>query len=170
MNIRTTTSIFLALIPLFLCGQSLERAVISSAGKGSTNNGELSHTYGQIWTQTSTELNMQLLTQGFEQPDSTDFVSSVDQKIGLSLTLYPSPVMDKAKLKISSKNPGRFDLLLYDVSGALVSRPHSALPVRAGTTQEWTLDLEGISSGMYLLMVRDADRGISQSIKFKKVR
>lgn len=159
----------MAFLPQFILGQSLERAVISSGGFGSTNNGQLSHTYGQIWTATSSEINNVLLTQGFQQPDSTDFISSIDEKIGLSLTLYPSPVLDQAKLRISSRNPGTYDIQVYDVKGALASLPLPKLTVRGGTTQEWSLDLESLSSGMYLLMVRESRKGISQSLKFKKL-
>lgn len=162
--------IILVLLPMLLWGQSLERSAFSIGVHGSTNTGQLSYTFGQQVIQTSSSSNGRILTQGFQQPDSTDFVSSIDVQNQLSMILFPSPVSSEAKLRLTSEHQGFADVQVFDAKGALVSRPLSDLIIAAGTTYEWDLNFSALSSGVYLLQLIDHRRGISQGLKFEVLR
>lgn len=90
-------------------------------------------------------------------PTRTEFVVS---------DIYPSPVIDEANIKINVGEEGNMNVFILDLSGAKVMELVSNQFVNAGTEITIPINLYGLPSGMYAIVVTiGADRNLKTFIK-----
>jgi len=157
--------ICMAMLPLVVSGQSLDRQVIGSAGDyTSAGNVQLSWTVGEVAITTASSGNL-VITQGFQQPDG--LVIGIESPIsGLSINLFPNPTQDIVVLKLNSKEAQELQLQWYDMLGQLVGDMQTA-SVHGEYSREF--DLSHFAPGTYFLVMRDKQSRFIESIKIEKL-
>ena len=134
-------------------GQTLGRDVISISGGSASNDGiMLSWTIGQGGLAGTLTGSNAMLTQGFEQDNDDQFVAVIDVgRYDVSVILYPNPVMDNARLKLSSDINTSFNWQLTDINGQLInSKEKQHLP--SGELIE-QIPSDELYPGMYYLQI-----------------
>jgi hypothetical protein len=157
----------------FFCnGQTLGRDVISISGGSKTNDGLiLSWTIGQGGLAGTLTGSNVMLTQGFEQDNDDQFVAVIDVgQHDVSVILYPNPVKDNARLKLSSDINTSFSWQLTDINGHLInSKEKQHLPTGEIIEQIPSAELY---PGMYYLQLvaySAEDKPIRKTIKLIKI-
>lgn len=147
--------IFLLVVLSFISySQSISRHVIVSDGDWYSNsNGSLSWTIGEISVETYSNIP-NVLTQGFQQPDSLMFTSinELDKDFGFSLS--PNPTKDFVFIKTNSNK--EFKLKILDVAGKIIF-------VKEDCIGSEKIDLTQFPVGVYSL-------SISNSVSSKKIK
>ena len=135
---------------------NLDRQVLAFVGGFGTDsevNLNVSWTVGEITTETfeSTEADI-ILTQGFQQWDTTDIISSIKnvalQEIGLSV--FPNPVSQSLTIHQNSSNTRELSVKLIDLSGKV-------LRVKKLSGVSTQIDMSNLPSTMYLLHFTDTE-------------
>lgn len=143
--------------------QSLERSVTGTSGNyfyvGGT--GSLSFTVGENAVTTLTAAS-NILTQGFQQTDTSLIDLVFENDVLVSVTIFPNPVSNVLTCVINSENGRSFLFTVYDESGKLVSVPVAA------TESKFVFDVSNLAQGNYVLTVVDAKSKVSVSRKFIK--
>ena len=161
-----TIIFILAMLPLLLSAQSLERQFLGATGGfGAASNVHLSSSVGEtiITTETGTTL---ILTQGFQQPEDA-MVGIEEPEHGFALKAYPNPTPGLVHLEIESDRPVDFHLELYDIQGRYY--PISDTELKVNGRLEHTLDMSYIPAGNYLLRLTNPDATLNQNIKILKL-
>lgn len=83
----------------------------------------------------------------------SSFTTSLDKQLAPNWTIYPNPAQDL--LTCSFQQPGNYDIRLLSLNG------QDVLPPVTASSQQFSLSLEGIPAGMYLLYIRQEDRANS---------
>lgn len=143
---RSTSFIFLSLIPLWLSAQiQLDRQLISSAGSFTlTGNMSLSSSVGETVTVTGTSSSI-VLTQGFQQPDEPIAVSILEREAEAHINVYPNPVIDELTIELKEFK-GSASMRLSQSSGKLIWER------TMGDRPRETVSFRGLATGMYVLM------------------
>jgi hypothetical protein len=153
-------------------GQLLGRDVISVSGGLTSNDGlMLSWTIGQSGLTGTLNGSNAILTQGFEQDNDDQFVAVIDVgQYDISVILFPNPVMDVARLKISSDFNPSFSWQLLDINGILINlKEKQQLPTGDFIEQ---IPSEELYPGMYYLQIvifSTDNKPVSKTIKLIKL-
>jgi len=82
----------------------------------------------------------------------TDIVTSVDDRPRLGITVYPNPSSDEAMVSVSGLK-GQAQMEVVDINGRLMA---SRQVILHGGNQVVSMDVSGLSTGVYLLRVNTA--------------
>jgi hypothetical protein len=66
--------------------------------------------------------------------------------------VYPNPASDQARLRVAVQRSQQVDVSLYDMLGRRLHILHTG-PMSEGQVQEVSIDLRGLSSGLYIVRV-----------------
>lgn len=164
------------IIPVFLLinvsvkAQSIQRAVIGSAGKTQTAGViTLRSTIGEVFTKTMSKSAL-TLQQGFQHGNLTlarmennevpSTESSTSTITEIALTIYPNPTTDV--VHIQSKNEGtQLRYLVLDAEGKTVRE-------QSGEGKEDLIDFTSLASGTYFLIAIDNEQQQRSSYKIIK--
>lgn len=80
-----------------------------------------------------------------------NITSTTDILKSAQLTFYPNPTAGEVKLTVSGAVPGKYDVVLRDMSGRMVKKTH--LGTATGTAFSTDLNMEGLSKGLYFAEV-----------------
>lgn len=139
--------ILLVASSLYSHSQSISRHVIASEGDWYSNsNGSLSWTLGEISVETYANIP-NILTQGFQQPDSLMYTSVHERESDFVFSIWPNPTKDFVFVKTSSF--AEFNFRVTDVTGKLILEKKNC----KGNEK---IDLMQFSSGVYLLSVSNS--------------
>ncbi len=142
---------------LFSYSQSISRHVIASEGDWYSNsNGSLSWTLGEISVETYSNMP-NILTQGFQQPDSLMFTSINELDKHFVFSISPNPTKDFVFVKTNSLE--NFKIEILDVSGKIIFAKKNCI----GNEK---VDLTQFSAGVYLLAISNN----INSIKIKCIK
>jgi hypothetical protein len=120
--------------------------VISPAGAHSIGtNVQLSWTLGETVIESLTGTNS-ILTQGFQQGSLKVTAIETTPNTGISITVYPNPVLSELILEISTSENPNFRYQLFDLDGKLI------LSKKVENFPE-IINMNNYSSGTYLLVV-----------------
>ncbi|MCT4580168.1 MAG: T9SS type A sorting domain-containing protein [Flavobacteriales bacterium] len=121
--------------------------VIAPAGNAFNNGGtHLYWTIGETVVSTEDDGN-NIITQGFHQPQVT--VSTVEEQLTTTFSIFPTPVTNILTIKASKANPNT-TAFISDLNGKSVR----SFLLTELTTQ---LNIEELSSGIYLLTIKEDD-------------
>ena len=142
----------------FSFAQSLSHSVIGSTGEAfHSSNGSIDWTLGEIATETYS-LAGKIFTQGFQQPE----VKASGARF--SIEVYPNPVSDSVKIKISKK--GSYRVEVYDLLGKKVMDQNINLIVNEVPIQ---IDFRDFVPALYILRIFNSSTGNVFSIKIEKI-
>lgn len=157
--------IIMALAPVFLFAQTVERQVIGSAGGSSSSSGlKVTNTVGEVITVTGTSATL-ILTQGFQQP-AAGSLGIEDIETGLSVNAYPNPAKGIVTLELDAPNALEIDIRVLDFNGTLISQPVQKQKVFGSSSYE--IDLSGLAAGNYYLVLKNSKGNLNQTIKIVK--
>jgi len=143
-----------------LC-QSLDREVIASAGKSSQNlNFQLNWTLGEVATNTISS-EAYILSQGFHQPHVLSSSIGINEFPGLSVRIYPNPVINIITINLSSCGEGKRIIELIDMSGRVRFYEET-------NAQETEINLLGFEKGLFILRIHDSNGKYLDSFKIVK--
>lgn len=154
---------------MLLKAQSLSPTVISSLG-GFSESGDysLSFTAGEAVTETFSA-NEHILTQGFQQPMLVSVsVRENEMNENFSVNAYPNPTSDKVFIDINSDMGEDLYLQLYDILGQKIQHPMHISMQSGNYVHE--LDLTGLSSGMYMVELKNESGLLKEVIRIQKIR
>lgn len=148
--------------------QSLERQVIGSAGGYDVAGGvSLSFTVGEPVVETAISGSV-VLTQGFQQPDDLGTGIKENVKITLDYTVYPNPTENLIFIELTTQEPAKVHLALYDMVGQEIDGLGMESLVN-GTSRE-QMDLSELAAANYVLVMSDEAGNVLQSFKINKTR
>ena len=144
--------------------QSLSPEVIATAGDHfSTSSAQLSWTLGEPVSETFYGEGTTILTQGFHQ--TTLMITALaDFSADFKVSVYPNPTAEWLNVEAPDA-PAAFGLELFDVTG----KPLQFLPAEPQSERR-TVDLSGLTPGMYLLRLRTEDRKTIKTFKIFKIK
>lgn len=156
--------VIFCLIGLAAQSQSLERSVTATSGNYfyQAGTGSLSFTVGENAVTTLTAPN-NILTQGFQQPDTSGITFVLENDIPVDVNIFPNPVSNYLSCIIGKENAGRFVFSVYDETGKLI-----AVPVTTAG-DKFVFDVSKLVAGNFLLTVVDTKSKVSVSRKFIKM-
>ncbi len=152
---------FLLIVSSFVSySQSISRHVIASQGDWNSNsNGSLSWTIGEISVETYSNIP-NVLTQGFQQPDSLMFTSVNELDKDFFFSISPNPTKDFVFVKTSSIK--EFKLKVVDVAGKIIFTKKNCIGYEK-------IDLSQFPSGVYLLSILNNSETIDSKVKCIKI-
>lgn len=136
-------------VMLLLCNKSngqaaLNRSVVgSTGGSAQTGNTLIQYTVGEVSTLTQ-QSNALLLTQGFQQPEST--ISTSEALVIKDMIVYPNPATTKTKVEFDLLANAKVMINLVDNAGRMVYS--YSLSAIAGKIAH-VIPLNGLASGIY---------------------
>lgn len=144
--------------------QSLSPEVIATAGDHfSTASAQLSWTLGEPVSETFYGEGTTILTQGFHQTNLM-ITALADFSADFKVSVYPNPTAEWLNVEAPDA-PAAFGLELFDVTG----KPLQFLPAEPQSERR-TVDLSGLTPGMYLLRLRTEDRKTIKTFKIFKIK
>lgn len=144
--------------------QSLSPEVIATAGDHFTSSSaQLSWTLGEPVSETFYGEGTTILTQGFHQTNLM-ITALADFSADFKVSVYPNPTAEWLNVEAPDA-PAAFGLELFDVTG----KPLQFLPAEAQSERR-TVDLSGLTPGMYLLRLRTEDRKTIKTFKIFKIK
>lgn len=166
-NMKNITVILIALLPVALFAQSLERQVIASSGSYSeTANLQVSSTIGETVIATGTSASV-ILTQGFQQPASDNTVGIEEPEFGFSMQAYPNPTANMVILDFNADKELELQISLIDVMGKQYPVAKSNITVLGNSRQQ--IDLSAYAAGNYFIRIDDEKGQFSKTIKIQKI-
>ena len=135
----------------YVNGQSIARWVITPLGNQYDNNFQIIQaTTGEPNIITVTDSSTFYLTQGFQQPSSSDLP---DEDYKITIVVYPNPVRTSVAIKFYVKDVDDFTIDVRDVVGKLIlsDKVHD---VYSG--QVTFLDFSQFSQGLYFVHIYSA--------------
>ncbi|MEX0811858.1 MAG: T9SS type A sorting domain-containing protein [Chitinophagales bacterium] len=164
---KNITVILIALLPVALFAQSLERQVIASSGSYSeTANLQVSSTIGETVIATGTSASV-ILTQGFQQPASDNTVGIEEPEFGFSMQAYPNPTANMVILDFNADKELELQISLIDVMGKQYPVAKSNITVLGNSRQQ--IDLSAYAAGNYFIRIDDEKGQFSKTIKIQKI-
>ena len=138
--------------------------MIATAGDHfSTSSAQLSWTLGEPVSETFSGEGTTILTQGFHQTDLM-ITALADFSADFKVSVYPNPTAEWLNVEAPDA-PAAFGLELFDVTG----KPLQFLPAEPQSERR-TVDLSGLTPGMYLLRLRTEDRKTIKTFKIFKIK
>ncbi|HZV70838.1 MAG TPA: T9SS type A sorting domain-containing protein [Saprospiraceae bacterium] len=148
--------------------QSLVPSVIASSGGFYSNaSGMLSFTTGELSSiETYSSPNL-ILTQGFQQ--SWDFGTAVDENdaSGFSFEVIPNPSDGHFSLSTRSDVNEMMNVKILDLLGKEISNVSF---YHEGVIHDQAVDLSGVASGLYLIVLSTKSTGHDQASITKKIQ
>lgn len=161
------TTFTLLLFSLFSSAQSLSPSVIASYGKWSDNGGfTLSATSGEMMIQTFTG-GINILTQGFQQPDEKTVGIQELNTDGFSIKIFPNPTSDLVTVSLQSSNADSYSVVMYDLLGRKLALPGTF--EQSSSQLQQTFNLSQLASATYFLCVINTQGEIKHSFKIQKI-
>lgn len=150
MNRKLLFTLLLSVLCIGALAQPHE--VVSASGASfKQSSGYLTHTIGEVVTQTLTTTG-QFLTQGFLQTGlPKSWPNSVENLPDFAMSVFPNPVNDLLIMQVDLLPDMQFTL--YDVTGVLIQR---GLVLNERTEIDFTI----YSPGVYILRVFDNNQKI----------
>ncbi len=142
--------------------QRLSRSVIGTTG---SINEQLSYTVGESVIETATSPTI-VLSQGFQQPDRLigTFVNPFGENT--SFSLYPNPTRSTLILEVDTSRPFSLVVAFIDARGREVLQRQNLAVEGASQMQ---VDVRGLASGSYTMMLLLEDGQMAKSFRFQKV-
>ncbi len=157
----------LLLASFYSSAQSLSPSVIASYGKWSDNGGyTLSSTSGEMMIQTFTG-GVNILTQGFQQPDEKTVGIQELNADGFSIQIFPNPTSDLVTVNLQSSNADSYSVVMYDLLGRKLALPGTF--DQSNSQLHQTFNLSQLASATYFLCVINAQGEIKHSFKIQKI-
>ena len=154
------------LIAISVYSQEMPRRVFAaSGGQGSAVNVELSWTIGQSGLVGTSKKPSIILNMGFQQFDNL-LVSIEDVTTDLHFNMYPNPFRDHLYLDIQASKQLDVNIQLFDNYGRLVLSKNigeNSLIIKQ------TIQTQGLTSGVYSLLVITNDENNTISTKYFKL-
>ncbi len=145
---------------------SIERSVIGPLGiLSSSEKIQISATVGEVVVSTF-ETEKSILTQGFQQAENEDLVSSYRSESILSgLSVFPNPASDILSVKISSIDSDDLIFSIHDIFGrVLTSQPR--IKVLSGIEETINLEVNTLATGTYYLRILNSKGQLAGSVPF----
>ncbi|HKK77102.1 MAG TPA: T9SS type A sorting domain-containing protein [Saprospiraceae bacterium] len=142
--------------------QSVSRQVIGFAGgSASLNDTRINWTAGETFIGKASSSNQQaMLTIGFQQPNLVISSSSAD--LVFPLTLSPNPTPDLVNILIKDPTQQNLRLTLSNANGQVL------VPSLLLNPWQNELNLSAYPAGVYLITIKDQNRGLQQAYKLIK--
>ncbi|MEL6695555.1 MAG: T9SS type A sorting domain-containing protein [Bacteroidota bacterium] len=141
-----------------MMAQTISRSVIGATG---SSNEQLSYTVGETVIHTGTS-NANILTQGFQQPDTT-VTTFLDPQLGeVNLTLYPNPATDQLFLDLEGKSQAQYRVKIFDMRGRQVIAERTV----TGDSRS-VFDVSDKAKGTYLMLIQSVQGKILDQLKFE---
>jgi hypothetical protein len=104
-----------------LTGLQAQEAIPATGSNASGSGGSVSYTVGQVVYTTNSGTNGSVI-QGVQQPYEISVVSSIEETIGINLTVtaYPNPTTDFLTLSVDNFETSNLLYQLYDTNGKLL--------------------------------------------------
>ena len=156
-------AIFFA-VSMPLCGQSLGRQLIGSAGgSGRFGDVQLSWSFGEVAVGHLKAANgTGRMTEGFQQPSLMPLIEGADPTL---VQVAPNPVRDILNIYIPGDSREEWAVTLADVKGRILLR---STGLSAGNS---AIDLSHLSAGTYFLSISEAATGHNlQTLRVVKVQ
>ncbi|MBT8326107.1 MAG: T9SS type A sorting domain-containing protein [Bacteroidia bacterium] len=152
-------------LPYWVNAQSLERQVVSTAGIAVQNSSAMiSYTVGESATLSSVTQSV-ILSQGFQQADSTEFVGIPKlESFAPNLFVYPNPTRDNLNIQINGlKQRGitHLNMQIMDLHGKLIKE------ISLDSKHE-QIDVSELRASTYLIRLYSLDGSILQRVRFVK--
>ncbi|MEL7120128.1 MAG: T9SS type A sorting domain-containing protein [Bacteroidota bacterium] len=162
-------SFFLFMMCMNLCAQEsiqISRSIVGSGGKVDTNETIIiSSTIGEAVVGDISNSNL-LLTQGFQQAEPEDFISSYQNIEWISsLTAFPNPASNQIQLNIKSNVDSEYHLHLFDAMGRLVKQQQD-IQLFKRIDETISIDLTDFSTGLYFVRIVQEDGILVGNIPF----
>ncbi|MEX1189865.1 MAG: T9SS type A sorting domain-containing protein [Bacteroidia bacterium] len=143
----------LAFAPLAIFGQSAERQVIASAGGFTSTSGlQVSSTVGEAVIATGISSTI-IVTQGFQQSNSSSVGIEKLEENGLSINVYPNPASEEVTLEIETKTVQLVKATIYDMLGKETGI--SVSNIRAFGKVKQNLNVASLVPGQYFILFTD---------------
>lgn len=164
---KTLILLLTLLAPCLLTAQTIERKVIASSGSNTiaVTGAQVSQTIGESMVKSYSPGTL-IVSEGFQQ-SADSLVSVHDGFDATSFTIFPNPVGDQLNLRIEATQSLDLQASFVDVLGRQVPIP--AQRIRVDGSQSATFDFSGVTTGTYLLMLRDNETGAIRSLQVRKV-
>lgn len=144
--------------------QSLERFVIGSTGAFTTSaNMQLSSTVGETVIATAQSGSF-IVTQGFQQPDTTITTGIAESQLKIDYTLYPNPTAGQVKLVLTVPD-WTCTFRVSDVQGKTIETREN---IQVTGTQTEQFDLSGFAAGTYFISLFNGEKMV-QTFKVQKI-
>ena len=164
---KTLILLLTLLGPGLMMAQTVERKVVASGGSTTvaTASVQVSQTFGEAMVNSHAPGSL-IVTEGFQQSGNT----AVGIELGFeatTFTVFPNPVGDQLNLRIESPHTLKLDLQFVDVLGKQVPIPAKRITVDGSLSE--TFDFSRVTTGTYLLLVKDTESGAMKSLQVRKV-
>lgn len=161
---KKKTLLFLVLsIGIFSAGnaQEIMRSTIGAAGSSSTLSGETAYLVQQSIGQSSVigkfQTNGVIARQGFIQPPVLS-AKVIPEETNLLAIIYPNPFESQVIVSFNERLKESLSIYIYDVLGRVVYDDNRA------ATQKVTINLDHLSSGMYILQIASGSKQFKANI------
>ncbi len=138
-----------------------QTTIPASGGNASGTGGTVSYSVGQIAYTYESGSNGSII-QGLQQPYEISVVTgSKEVGITLAFSVYPNPVNDYMKLKISTNDLTDMSFWLYNINGNLIQN-------KKVVAEETLIDMQGTPSGAYFLKITSGSKELKTFKIIKK--
>lgn len=149
---------------------SLDRSVIAMSG-GYFENKEmtLSFTAGQYFTETVSNNNDLILTQGFQQPDGSKKTTQIQLpgNTMVTLTVFPNPVKNNLNIYFLGEENMDVKIEVFDVLGKSVLAKTEIANARE--QMNYNLDFQSLVSGLYIVHISNTQKELNSTFKITKI-
>lgn len=160
MNYKNLT-LTIALFPMLVFAQSLQRQVIGSAGTTLTNGTySVSFTLGETMVSSYANNNF-LLTEGFHQGEQ-HVILNIDDQEQMNVSVYPNPFVEELLLDLKGSSVDDYNFFMFDGIGSRVN------PNMEFEKDKVRIGLDGHSTGVYYIRVSNKENNLIKTIKVIK--
>lgn len=146
MGDRKITSIILFIVVLLSAGYAqAQQSINTSGGIATGSEGSASYSIGQIVYQTFTSQDGSV-AEGVQQPFEIWAFTTVEEEVGISLTVYPNPTKNFLTLSFIEYELSGIDYLIFDLNGRVLFRSKITDP-------QTNIDMGGLVPAVYFLRV-----------------
>lgn len=146
MDNRKKTSIILLIVVLLSAGSAqAQQSINTSGGIATGSEGSASYSIGQIVYLTFASQEGSV-AEGVQQPFEIWAVTTVEEEVGISLTVYPNPTKNFLTLSFIEYELTGIDYLIFDLNGRVLLRSKINDP-------QTNIDMGGLVPAVYFLRV-----------------
>lgn len=151
MNMKRIITACFCFVGVYANSQSLERSVTATSGNYfyHAGAGSLSFTVGECAIESFSSGNNKL-TQGFQQPDTSEISFVEENNSTFLIEIFPNPVTQFLTIKNDTKH--KFLFAFYDDEGRLIEVP------KLKTDLQIAFDVSKLATGFYLLSISDTEK------------
>ncbi len=163
MNKKLYCYFFFLLISSIGFSQNVSLSIVSAQGGfDKTENISLEWTLGESFIETVNHQN-EIYTQGFHQPFLNNRLELQDQSFDFDILISPNPVYSHINISVITSVNSQLIISLYDIYGRYIKQ------ISAFTTDSLIdMNVDGLSSGAYILKISDIEGSINQTHKIIK--